>query len=371
MKSLIAALILLVQLPSYAQDAVKPHMQDFYLSVKQISSYLIDKKEYMDEKNDKEISQALTDFNSKIIQLKQEKLANSDDMKFRYKLLSDGLADAEQSFKTGSKDYSFWVLKSSLNNCYACHTQKGLGDTNYKFEFSKKYDEYSQAEFLFLVRNYSDAEKIFANLILRYPSNKLSIENLENSIQRLLYYNVRVLKNDKKTLALFTQLSRNTKLPSSVRNELLAWKKYLSTKKYRLVSESQIKTAKNLENFVAERTKVASRYKLPNQRYIVDLETSTLLFQLLANPEKKELKPWVLYWLSMQEKDYRLSLFDNSVDNYLKECMERYPQHPAAVQCFKLYKELITDSFTGSRGVSIPAAVNDQILKYEKMVTAK
>lgn len=371
MKTAITLFALLTVGQLQAQTEVKPHMQNFYLSAKQVSSYLVDKKEYVSEKNDKEIAQALTDFNQKIIKLKQENYSKTDDMKFRVKLLEDGLFEAEQSFKNGSKDYSFWVLKSTLNNCYACHTQKGLSATTYKFDLDKKYDGYSQADFLFLVRNYTESTEMFEKVILNYPENNISIENLENSIQRLLYYNVRVLKDDQKTLALFDRLSKNQKLPSSVRNDFLAWKKYLNVKKYRLAEEGQIKNAEDLEDFVLDRNQIAAHYKLSNQRYVVDLETSTFLYQLLENKKMTKLKPWILYWLAFQEKDYRLSMFDMSVDSYLKECIERYTKHPAAKKCFELYKELTIDSFTGSRGVDVPATVSDQLKKYENMVNKK
>jgi len=350
---------------------VKPHMQDFYKITNKIRPYLINKAQYLNSQNEKEIAQYLTEFNEKVDKLKKEKMSESDDMKYRAQQLSEGLNEAEKSFKDGFKDYSYWVLKSSMNNCFACHTQKNLSGTEYKFSQSSSADPYSEAEFLFIVRNYSESIALFESFIVKYPDNKISVENLENSLQKILYYYVRVLREDQKTLATFEVLLKNQKLPATVRNDILAWKKYLNVKKYRLIEEKSLTTAKSLKDFISERDNIASHYKLSNQRYIVDLETSYYLFQLLEKSTDIKLKPWILYWLAYQEKDYRLTMFDLSAEQYLKECIEKYTNHKAAKKCFALYKEITINSYTGSRGTSLPKSVADQLTKYEKMVHKK
>lgn len=371
MKTVTTLFVFVLLLVHFSNAQVKPHMQDFYSVVDKIRPYLINKSEYMSEKNEKTITQALKEFNEKTKQLKKEKMSESDDMKYRVQQLSEGLDEAEKTFKDGFKDYSYWVLKSSMNNCYACHTQKSLSGTDYAFKKDGVTDIYSEAEFLFIVRNYSQSVSLFEDILIKYPENNISIENLESSLQKLLYYYVRVLHDDTKTLATFEKILQNKKLPSSVRNDILAWKKYLGVKKYRVIEEKPITSDKSLKEFVEERNNIAEHYPLSNQRYIVDLETSAFLFQLLEKSPDKKLKPWVLYWLADQEKDYRLTMFDLSAELYLKECIEKYPTHKAAKKCFSLYKEIIVNSYTGSRGTSLPKSVVEQLNTYEKMVNKK
>lgn len=354
-----------------AQAQVKPHMQDFYMITGKIRLYLTHKSDFMDSKNEKEISQALAEFNEKTKQLKKEKMSENDDMKFRAQQLSEGLDDAEKAFRDGFKDYSYWVLKSSMNNCYACHTQKSLSGTEYKFDKNSGLDAYSEAELLFIVRNYTQSIAMFEEIVADYPKNKVSVENLENSLQKLLYYYVRVLRDDTKTLNSFDKLLKNENLPSTVRNDILAWKKYLAVKKYRITEEKAVTTPKSLEEFIEDRESIAEHYKLSNQRQIVDLETNHFLYQLLEKSTDIKLKPWILYWLADQEKDYRLTMFDLSAEQYLKECIEKYPKSKAAKKCFTLFKQMKIDSFTGSRGTSLPKSVINQLNKYEKMVNKK
>lgn len=350
-----------------AQNEIKPHMQNFYLSIETLNQYIVDKNIFVAPQNSAAVDEALKDFNKKIIVLKKDKTMNSDDLKFRFKLLSEGLSEAESSFKLGAKDYSYWVLKSTLNNCFACHTQKGLGETSYTPKFTSQTNDFNKAEILFLYRNYTEANKIYEKILTDYTTGT-SFENAETSLNRLMFYQARVLKNDTDNLNLLNRLIKNENLPSFLRNNILAWRKYLNVKKFRIIEDSKIDTANDLKKFIDSRNSVASHYKLYGQRYLIDLETSSFLFSLIDKHEHKNIRPWVLYWLAFQEKDYRLNMFDRSTDYYLKECMQKYSKSPAAKMCFDLYKEMTLDSYTGSSGTNVPAPTLLEIEAYQKLI---
>ena len=356
---------------SMAPAEVKPIMQQFYSLTNKMRPFLINKADFMDSKNEKEISQALSEFVENTKKLKKDKMAQDDDMKFRVQLLGEGLDMAEKSYKDGFKDYSFWVLKASLNNCFSCHTQKSLAGTDYTFNKDSQYDIYSKAEFLFIVRNYSEAMPLFEEILVNYPKNKVSVENLESTAQKMLFYLMRVSYDDLKSIKLFEKILKNENLPVGLRSDFVAWKKYLNVKKYRIEQEKNISTPAELEDFMNVRNQIADSYKLSNQRTIVDLDTTHFLYQLLEQTKAKELRPWVLYWLASVEKDYRLSMFDMSAENYLKECIEKYSTNKVAKKCFTAYKEMQTLAYTGSRGTDLPKSVVDQLNKYEALVNRK
>lgn len=358
----------LVLLTATVMAEIRPQMQAFYLLTEKLQNYTHNKADYLKKNNEKEIAATLKEFNQQVHELKKDKFAKQDDMKFRMQQLASGLEDAEISFKDGSKDYSYWVLKSTLNNCYVCHTQKSLGTTAYQLPQAQKDDLLSQADFLFMVRNYNDANPLLEKVIITYPENKVSIENVENSLRKLLMHAVRVEKDDFKTLTMFDRLLKNKNLPESVQQDIQAWKGYLKNRKFRITENMPLKNAQQLEKFIAAREKIASQYEQSYQSYLIDLETSQKLYQLLETNKDAQLKPWILYWLAEQEKDYRLTMFDLTSENYLKECIERYSKHPAAKKCFQLYKQIQLDSFTGSRGTEVPPAVQKQLERYEKLV---
>ncbi len=347
---------------------VKPVMQEFYNLTGKIRPFLIDKNAFMDPKNEAQIQQALTDFATNTKGLKNEKMAKTPDMKFRAQLLSEGLDEAEKAFRDGFKDYSFWAMKASLNNCFSCHTQKSLAGTNYEFDEKESKDLYSKAEFLFIVRNYEKANPLFVEILTGYPKNGVSVENLESSAQKLLFYAVRASGDDSEIIRTFDKILKNTKLPSSLTNDIIAWKKYLNLRKFRINSDLKITTPSELKEFMRGRTEIASRYKSPSQRSVVDLDTTRFLYRLLEDNTDLVLRPNILYWLASIETDYRISMFDSSAENYLRECIEKFPKNPVAKKCYDLYREVQISSFTGSRGTDLPKSVSEQLKKYEEMI---
>lgn len=346
---------------------LRPQMQQFFTLTQEIHGYLINKADYMNEKNDEKIRQTLTDFAKSAEEFKKSKMTQTEDMKFQAQQISESLREAEETFKNGFKDYSFWVLKSALNNCYNCHTQKNLPATTYKFE-GKQGNDLAQADYLFLVRNYSEALPIYKKLILGYPKNKVTSEQITQILEKYLYYLVRVQHDDVKSSQFFDELLKNKKLPEADQKNIKAWKNYLGLKKYRIVEELMIKDQKRLEEWVNEREAIAKHYSYAGQRVIVDLETSQHLFKLLESGTEKSLRPWLLYWLADIDRNYRLSLFDSTSEMYLKECIVQFSKSPAAKKCFALFKEIKTMAFTGSRGTDLPKAVQDQLKKYESLV---
>lgn len=349
--------------------AVRPHMQDFFDSISKLQNYIVNKSDYLSDKNADQVLVLIGHFKDKTIALKKEKFAQSADMKFRAHQLAEGLNEAFETYKDGFRDYSYWVLKSNLNQCFACHTQKGLEKTQFKLESTSQAASFSQAEFLFLVRNYDQALPHYKQIIQTYPQNKESVESLETSLQKVLYYYVRVLRDDAQTEKVFEQLSQNKSLPEYIHHSLSAWKNYLKVKKYRVVEDVQVKDVQSLEKFVKERENVASHYTFSRQRTIVDLETSQVLFKLLEKNENKKLKPWLLYYLAMTESGYRTTMFDSTPELYLKECIENHTKSKAAPRCLELYKQMKKEAYTGSRGTDIPKNVQEQIKKYESMIS--
>lgn len=366
----LAAIIL--SLTPTLQSEVQPKMQQLYKLTDKIHIYVFDKNEFLKKSNSAEIEKTLADFKIAVANLKKEKATEEDDMKFRVRQLEEGLNEAEQAFKENSKQYSYWALRSTLSNCYNCHTQKALSTTHYSSSSlkSKWTPSFQQAEFLFLVRNYDEAIPLYEKIVKEYPK-KTSGEQLEAALQKLLFYSVRVRKNDSETLAMIERLLLNLSLPVFDKSSVMGWKKYLNVKKYGLAETTKLETAESIESYVASRNNLAGNYKFANQRYIIDLETTQALFELLESSKNESLRPWLLYWLAYQERDYRQSMFDMSSEYYLKECVERYSKYPAARKCLALYKEMQTDSFTGSRGTEIPESINKIIRSYENLVNGK
>ena len=116
-----------------AKAEIKTNMDYFYVYLNDLQPYLQKKSKFTDEKSKATVENLLQNLSENVKNLKAKKMAQSDDMRFRVQMLSDGLTEASQTYKDGFRDYAFWITKSSLYNCYSCHTEKGLPETKFKF----------------------------------------------------------------------------------------------------------------------------------------------------------------------------------------------------------------------------------------------
>jgi len=348
---------------------IQPIMQEFYNLTTQLNPYLVNEDRFVNPKNEEELKKLLLEFKNKTIELKKNKLSQNDDMKYRVLQLTETVTDAESSFREGFKNYSYWALKASLNNCYSCHTDKSLPSTSLVALAEQKTTDFQNAEFLFLVRNYKESIPLFEKLIKEFPKNKITEKQLDESLKKIVFYLVRTEENDEKTLKTFDMILKNRKLPEENRRQFLAWEKYVKSKKQSTsLDYKSITDEVSLKQWVAHRDNLASSYGPASRRYFIDLETNHILFKLIESNPSKDLKPWLLLYSADMQKYYRASMFDMTSELYLTECIESYPQSAAAQRCLDLFKEIKVESFTGSSGTHIPKSTYDQIKKFEQLI---
>jgi hypothetical protein len=326
---------------AFAVSQIKPKMAQFEILMKQLSPYLLNESKYNDPENKKNISQILKDINLNLDLIQHDPSVMNTNLKFRFKALAEGFKDVEQTFENRFLDYSYWNLKSQLHQCSACHTEKQLVDRWYSGEDLGKSDLFSQADFQFMLRGYESAVKKYETLIAGYPENKLSDKNLGHAVKKTGYYYIRILQNDEKTAEAFAKISKNKKLPKYMLNHLEQWLNYLNVKKYRIFPEkSEDQAYKQLNQFVAEREKIASHFGVGDDRFPIDQETLMYLHRVLDGNVKKELTPWLYLWIGRLQNNYKESLFDNSGELFIKECFNAFPKSKAAKLCKEEYKNI-------------------------------
>lgn len=347
---------------------IQPIMQDFFNLTTRLNFYLVSEEKFIKSENEKEIQILLKDFKEKTIELKKNKLSQDDSMKFRVLQLADTVTDAESAFKEGFKNYSFWAIKASLNNCYSCHTDKSLPSTTLVSLKSSDTTDYQNAEFLFLVRNYKEAIPLFEKLVKDFPKTGLTSKQLDESLKRLLQYYVRTEQNPQTTLKSIDKLLMNKKLPQENKRQLLTWEKYFKANGSKKLEAIAVSSEVELKKWIEQREALALTYGTGSLRFVVDLETQHQLFKWLEATTDSHMKPWYLYYSADQSQYNRASMFDMTSELYLTECIEAYPSSSAAQQCLDLFKEIKVESFTGSSGTHVPDSTYRQIKKFEELI---
>ena len=347
------------------QTEVKANMDKFYVTMNDLQPFLVNKTKFMDEKSRISVLGLLSAMNENVKNLKLKTMSKNDDMRFRVQLLSEGFDEAEQTFKAGFRDSSYWVVKSSLYNCYSCHTERGLPETKFNFSFSSDTSAFEKADFLFMIRNYSKSIGSFKKMVDEYPKNKLELEELRTAVKKSVYYYMRVQRDDVALLSTINQFLKNKGLPIFLIRDMEQWKKYLEIKKYRILPEYEMfRTVKMLNEFISERDQIATHFGEGQERFIVDQETLYFLHQSLREDLDAELKNQVFYWISKIQRAYRESMFDNSAEIYLTECINLTSDYSTAQKCLDEFKEQKLQSFDTRQVEALPNLVRKQIDDY-------
>ncbi|MFN3455356.1 MAG: hypothetical protein ACK41T_10390 [Pseudobdellovibrio sp.] len=320
---------------------VKPYMSSFESALLKLSPYIINEEAYKQTENKKSISSALKDLNVSIQAVKHDKSIEQTSLKFRFEVLADGIKDVESSFNKGAVDYSYWNLKSQLHQCSSCHTERQLVSRLQDYDFYKNSNLFTQAEFQFMLRNYDSAFNKYVDLIEKYDGKNMTHEELNRSVKKIGYYLVRVKKEDALSLKTFKSLKKNKNLPQYMKKNLDKWVDYLEVKKYRIFpSEAENQNLEALKQFVADREKIADHFGVGSDRFLIDQETLIYLHNVLNTETNQKNIPWFYYWIGYMSADYKESLFDQTGQLYLQECVKKYPKSDVVEQCKKELKSI-------------------------------
>lgn len=324
-----------------SQAEVKTQMVKFHNLMSELSPYLMNEAEYRKTENKEKITDVLNRLYENINVLNHDQTVNDPTLKLRFQDLTAGFKDVTESYKNGFLDYSYWSLKSQIHQCSACHTEKQLSEKGFKYDLSKGADDYERAEFLYMIRNYSESIPKYIELVKGYPKNNLTENKLSRAIKKIGYYHIRILKDDATTLKVFKEIEANKDLPVYLKRNAAKWINYLEVKKFRLLPESaEDQTVKKMQTFIKDRDAIASHFGVGEDRFLIDQETLIYLHEVLAKNKNKELTPWLYLWIAQLQNEYRDSLFDNTGELYLKECVKSFPKSKAAKECKKELKTL-------------------------------
>jgi len=361
--------------PVLAQQAfLKDEATELQLAMNQMSEdffklriFARSDKEFSDPKNDAEIKKLLANVvRSAKITHKNNKLSTGN-----YVISSDALIEHlvanEKLFLSDRKDFARWTTVSTQFVCMSCHTQ--FPSYGKKFELSseqkKLFSDFEQAEFLFASRDYDQAlllyEKILAN------SEKYGVMDLEKSAERIVVYYARLRRDFKAALAKLQQIEANVKAPDFLKSELKMW---IEQSKFLLTLpdfDPKTCTEKQILDLI-KKLKNPVQLKNSENLFVIHQYVAGLLYEFLKTRPPSKVTPEIMYELAVLDDLLDQNFFFSLGDIYLRECISRFPKSKAARRCYAELEERTVLSFTGSRGVSVPKDVQEDLKKLKKLL---
>ncbi|MCB1704003.1 MAG: hypothetical protein KDI17_04020 [Halioglobus sp.] len=328
---------------------------------------------FKDPANAPEISEALQNMVALSQQVNHDARISRTGFQVSAAILTQQLQEVETVFDMGNKAYALVSLKSTLGVCMSCHTQ--LPATSAHFNAANQghalADPFQEAEFLFLIRDFDAAMKLYAETLQGYPRNQVTPQNLEVALYREIYYYVRVARDMEGLSATLKQNSENQALPQRLQSQVKAFIAAVDSVKneaYRQFTEAQGAELRDYAKAQLE-GEVSGDFTLDSpEKMIAALQLSSVLYEYLDDNPQTQLKPEIFYWLSFGERRYLYPSVHSLPGLYLKQCVLDYPQHPVAKQCFAEYEDIIVVSFTGSGGTNIPDDLIEELAMMRSLV---
>jgi hypothetical protein len=365
--------LLLGSVTVVALAEVKPLMNQMFNEIFTLKPFIVSETAFSDPKNATTIDKSLKHMIEVSKNINHEMQIKRSGFEISGKVLSQQLREVDQVFLAGNKDYSLWMLKSTLSVCMNCHTQLPAASTHFT-TMNKGHiltNPFEEAEFLFVIRNFDEAMKLYQNAIDGYPANQVTVDSLEKMVTRQLFYYVRVRRNMDELAKAFDGDLKNSKLPKRLHEKIEGLKSAaLKMKKdsYPVFSSAQeSEVRKYVETNLKEELAGNFSFNQP-ERQIQYLKISSVLYEYLQANPGTHLKPDILYWLSFCEARYSHQLSYSMPELYLKQCVLEFPKNPVAKKCLADYQELVTMAYTGTSGTHIPAEVAKELKTMEELV---
>ena len=379
---------------TYAEDKfqttqAKAVMGSVYESFVKIIPYVYaDKANYEAlkvKKNQEELIANLTEISNLFKGAKHVEFFQKPGFKPSLDTINSHLDDTILSLQSHNFVFAQSRLKAVTALCVSCHSQlsdsmakNAFGDAIGKEKRSRFESDYAFANYLYLVRRFTEAVNYFemsinTNLEKTQTSSNSKVfddnssnQEIMGAIRRVISIYTKISINpdkaisflkkyqSKKNLSKFNKETLNTWIKSLER-----WKNYDSSKPV-MIEDFIAKYLEPIEN--------AKEKTMTEEGDIALLISSGVLTKYLSENPKTNLTPAILYWLSLAERRLSNTYFFSLSDLYLKDCISLYPKSAYAKKCFKEYEENLTFGYSGSSGTDIPEGEKRELDKLRQLI---
>ena len=357
-----------------ASPPVQPAMHKIFQNMQDLLPYMASEEKFSDPKNSKFISEKLKDSATTIKKVKHADQLNSPTIKISREVLEKHFSEIERVFRLGNKSFARWQLNSTLPLCMSCHTQSPSGSRHWDLaELTKgSASSFDKAELLFMGRDYESAMKLYDEVINGFPENKARIMDVEKSIERKIVIFSRVKRDFKAGISnLDSNLKKNKNLPEFVVKNVKAWIALFRIQIRDGYPDPTKATDESIQKYVNKELKIGlwdDMVDASNPRLVKNLTVSGILYEYLNKHPNTKIKPDILNWLAMIDKQMEDTLFYSLSNLYLKQCMTEFTKHPTAKKCFDQYKNNLVLSYSGSSGTHLPDDVKKDLKDWSMKV---
>ncbi len=350
-------------------------MNQAFENIVNLQGYVIDKTKFTDPKHEENITASLFELESIFGKVHKSIGKESAEFYAPSKLLREKIEDVRLAFSNDHKYYARNRLLSVTSNCVSCHSQ--LITVSSELQKKKKYmtlhgenSDFEKAEFNFLLRNYKDALKLYRDIIEKHSvklskldkNNQYRSREFDIAVKRTLYYILKI-KSDIDSAKKFVFDLSVLIQERDLNNEYKKWLEQLITLK-KEIDSNNLSSYKSVIDFTS---RSFSKEELFDNE-VRDLYLLGKVLRLSGSTSSDENKAQSLLWVSRLEREIDEDYFYSLPNEYLIQCIEKYPRTKFSKKCYEELEFSFKVEFSGSSGLSLPKDIVKKLEKYKKMI---
>jgi len=373
MKSFLSAALALFLISSlYAEQSaqVPQVMYEFMGQFYRLQPLMFSTKAFTKKENDAVIRDALANLSKNAGKLPHSSRLSTASFQVTATAMQSHLRELSDAYIAGRKEYARRMLVATMDGCSSCHTQvpgRNLPQWTYR-DNELKGSDFDKAEFMFTTRHYKESLEKYAAFIKAFGP-KDEVLQLETSLRRMLVVYVRIFHDAEGGIKALEPHMNNKLLPRHVRGDIKGWIAGLQDLKKSPAPNPQKATKQEVEIYAKKAIEPLlkkSGARFQPKSFVSFLAASGLVMDFINT--RDEVTPELLHLLARCDAQIAQGFFFSLTDNYLRECIVRFPESPVAKQCFKDFEDSMTNEFTGSRGSDLPDDVQAELKRYKKML---
>lgn len=357
---------------SKKEPTVPPVMYEFLGQLTVLQPYISSEKAFIDPIHRAKVSQELKRLSEISKRLNHQDRLKTDTFRISAEALQNHLNQLSSVYDSGRTRYAWRMLRGSLDGCGACHAQVPQKDLSWQYAFSGlKGTSFEKAEFHFAVRQFDEAWKLYDQFLKNYPTEDADIAHLETAIRRKLVIAVRLKRDPALGIKTFEGHLKNTKLPSSVREQLQGWiqgLREISKRKYPNPAKSSVAEMENFAERELSSLEGSSGGRFDDKAYVHYLKVSGILYEFTNRKGEAGLSAKLLYYLALCDTQLNNDFFFSLAQIYLRQCIKKFPKDPTALRCYTELEEQTLLDYTGSAGMDVPADAQKSLDELKKML---
>lgn len=281
------------------------------------------------------------------------------------------LKDTINAVESSNFQFAQKKMKGLTGICISCHTQlqSTIGPVDFtkhvKKESKKDFDSnYSYANYLYLMRDYSQAANAYEEVV-KEASKKGNNKELLSSLRRIFSISTKVEFNYAETKKMIEKYTTILSGNEEAQDLLKLWDKSLERWK-----DFDPKKVKSVKVFVDKYLVKADTQALAvdGKNDITYLISSGYLASQLASGNLGDDSAMALYYMAIAEKALSETYFYSLGDIYLKDCVMQYSKTKYAKLCYEEYKNGVEFGYTGSSGTDIPEFEQKELKRLKALI---